>query len=440
MTSVPAPGSMPPDAPAPHAVHPSLFLALFIPFGTVSGFLTVALAYQLNAQKGVSATAIAGVIALSYLPHTWKFLWAPLVDTLLTRKRWYTMSALCCGLGMVVAGAFTDRAQVPLAAAGGTAAVQGASHPRCCRDVGGEFPDGRDRARLASRPRRRLVPGRQPGRRWAGRRPRAVARAGRALVGRRRGRRADGGVRCMLPSLALRLRERFEGAREGRQRAHGRTRAWDWPTNARALLAELWGLVRSRAGALAMVICFLPIGSGAAQNLWAVIADDWHADADTVALVNGALGGVVSAVGCLAGGWVCDRMDRKTAYCVFGALQMIAAGAMALSARAPAQFVAWTTIYAFIQGLTYAAFSAIALEAIGRVAAATKYSLIASLSNMPVAWVILVDGHANDRWGTRGMLLTEAVWGVGGIVVFAVLAGATKRRGASRLPRRPASA
>jgi MFS family permease len=157
------------------------------------------------------------------------------------------------------------------------------------------------------------------------------------------------------------------------------------------------------------------------------VAGDWHASAETVAIVNGALGGVVMALGCLAGGWLCDRMDRKAAYCVFGALQLLSAVAMAVSARTPAQFVAWTTIYGFITGLTYAGFSAVVLEAIGRTAAATKYSLLASLANMPIAYVTLINGYANDRWGTRGMLFAEAACGVVGILVFAGLAGATRR-------------
>jgi hypothetical protein len=44
--------------------------------------------------------------------------------------------------------------------------------------------------------------------------------------------------------------------------------------------------------------------SAAAQrsNLGSAVADDWHASADTVALVTGAVSGVVSAAGCLAGG------------------------------------------------------------------------------------------------------------------------------------------
>ena len=41
-----------PDGTRPHAVHPFLFLVLFIPFGAVPGFLTVALAYELS-KKGI---------------------------------------------------------------------------------------------------------------------------------------------------------------------------------------------------------------------------------------------------------------------------------------------------------------------------------------------------------------------------------------------------
>src|SRR5215468_3796783 len=99
-----SPGAMP---------HPIVFLALIVPFGLTSGFLTVTLGYQLT-QRGVSASDVAGVIALSYLPHTWRFLWAPLVDTTLTRKRWYTVSSLCCGLGLCLAGWAIDRTQLSL--------------------------------------------------------------------------------------------------------------------------------------------------------------------------------------------------------------------------------------------------------------------------------------------------------------------------------------
>jgi MFS family permease len=398
--------------------HPVVYLLLIVPFGLTSGFLTVTLGYQL-AHKGVAVGDIAGLIALSYVPHTWRFLWAPLVDTTLTRKRWYTMATLACGLGFLATGLLTDSALVSLPALGAVLIAQGFAATLLSMAVESlmavTVPDAR-RGRVAGWFNAGNLGGGGIGgglalwlvqdAHWT------TGASGAALLAVCAG--------CCLP--LLRLREPFT-----RDHAHESLVA-----HARDIFADLWALARSRIGALAVVICFLPIGSGAAQNLWAVIAGDWHAGAETVELVNGVLGGLVAAAGCLAGGWLCDRMDRKTAYCVFGALQMLAAVAMALSARVPAQFVAWSSIYVFVQGLTYAGFSALVLEAIGQTAAATKYSLFAALGNMPIAYVTLIDGHANDRWGTRGMLLTEAVCGAVGILVFVVLASATRATPSAR--------
>jgi PAT family beta-lactamase induction signal transducer AmpG len=185
---------------------------------------------------------------------------------------------------------------------------------------------------------------------------------------------------------------------------------------------DLWQVARSRPGFLALLICFLPIGTGAASGLWSAVADDWHATADTVALVTGVLGGIVSAFGCLAGGYLCDRMNRKTAYALYGLVQVVCAIAMAVAPRTEPMYIVFTTIYAFISGLTYAGFSAVVLEAIGLGAAATKYNLFASLSNMPIAYMTVVDGWAHTRWGSSGMLNTEAVIGVLAVLVFIAVA------------------
>jgi len=85
--------------------------------------------------------------------------------------------------------------------------------------------------------------------------------------------------------------------------------------------------------------------------------------------------------------------------------------------------VTFVTLYWFITGLTYAAFSAVVLEAIGLGAAATKYNVFASLSNMPIAYMTLVDGWAHTRWGATAMLEAEAAICLTAIVVF-IAAGA----------------
>ena len=60
-----------PSAAPLRATHPFLFLVLFIPFGAVPGFLTVALAYDLS-KKGISTSDIAIVVGLSYISLIFK--------------------------------------------------------------------------------------------------------------------------------------------------------------------------------------------------------------------------------------------------------------------------------------------------------------------------------------------------------------------------------
>ena len=61
------------------------------------------------------------------------------------------------------------------------------------------------------------------------------------------------------------------------------------------------------------------------------------------------------------------------------------------------------------------------LEAIGTGAAATKYNVFASLSNAPIAYMTLILGWAYARWDASSMLITEAVFGVLGLLVFAIV-------------------
>jgi predicted MFS family arabinose efflux permease len=120
----------------------------------------------------------------------------------------------------------------------------------------------------------------------------------------------------------------------------------------------------------------------------------------------------------MAGGFICDRMDRKNAYALFAAVMAVCAVAMALAPRTQTMYVWFVLIYSFINGLAYAAFTAVTLEAIGKGAAATKYTLYSALSNTPIAYMTLIDGWARTRWDTNAMLYTEAAFGVVGIAVF----------------------
>lgn len=384
---------------------------LIVPFGAMGGYLSVAIGYQLT-QAGVSVEQVAELVAFSYIPQTWKFLWAPVADTTLTRKKWYILAGLVSAVGIFVTGVVpADERSLPLlyaavlvsnvavtflAMASESLMIYNTPpelHGRAggwfqAGNLGGNGLGGGAGLWLAQ-----TLP--EP---WM---------AGAALA-----------VACALCGAALWFVP--EPPPMPRVGHYGRMLV--------AVLKDLWQVARARAGILALLICFLPIGSGAASNLWAAVADDWHASANTVALATGVFSGIVSALGCLAGGYGSDRMDRKTSYALYGVLMAMCTVAMAIAPRTEAMYVVFTLTYAFIQGLTYAGFTAVVLETIGLGAAATKFNVYASLSNMPIAYMTLVDGWAYTRWGAGGLLNVDAAIGVLGIVVFVAVAMALPRR------------
>src|SRR2546425_5442744 len=85
-------------------VHPIVFLFLILPFGAIGGYLQVAIGYLLT-HTGVSVEKVAALVAASYIPHVWKFAWAPIADTTLSRKTWYTIGALVSAFGFWATGA-----------------------------------------------------------------------------------------------------------------------------------------------------------------------------------------------------------------------------------------------------------------------------------------------------------------------------------------------
>ncbi len=391
--------------------HPIVFLFLIVPFGAMGGYLTVAVAYQLT-QAGVSVEEVAALIAVSYVPQTWKFLWAPIADITLSRKRWYALGAVVSALGIFATGVVQpDAKSLPLLYAAVLVSNVAATFLAMATEslmVYNTPPEAKGRAsgwfQAGNLGGNGLGGGAAL---WLVQTLPDPWMAGAALA-----------VVCALCAVALRfVPEPPPMLRTGH---YGRMLV--------AVLKDLWQVARLRAGILALLICFLPIGSGAASNLWAAVADDWHATAGTVALVTGVLSGIVSAIGCVAGGYGSDRLDRKTAYALYGVLMAVCAVAMAVAPRTESMYVVFTLVYAFIQGLTYAGFTAVVLEVIGPGAAATKYNVFASLSNMPIAYMTLVDGWAHERWGAAGLLNIEAAMGVLGIIVFVAVAIAMTRR------------
>jgi PAT family beta-lactamase induction signal transducer AmpG len=360
-------------------------------------------------QHGIPVETIGAVVAAAFLPHATKFLWAPVVDVTWSRKKWYLLSLALVSVGTFVSmampiGASSIRAltwvvvssQVSLTLMG-----------MACEGLIGHCLPLEDKARASGWFQAGTFLGLGVG-----------GGAAIELVGRFGG--AVGGavlgivfVGCALPLLW------FDEARQTPQ--HSLAEAL------RGLARDLGDVSRSPRGIAALFICISPIGSGAASNLFGAIADEWHASRDLVALATGTLGGVASAMGAAAGGWLVARMNRRSAYALAGALTAGSAICMALAPRQPWAYAVLTLVYQTFNGLAFAAFSALAFEVAGKGAVATKYNVLASLANMSIAYMTRLDGAGHARWGGSGVLFVDAAMTALGIAVLAIVAVAVRR-------------
>lgn len=370
--------------------HPSVYAGLYLPLGAVNGYLSVAIAYQLS-QAGVSAESIGVLIALYFMPHTWKFLWAPIVDMTLSSKRWYLIGAMLSTLG-VLAMAVCSAPPVNLTAL--TVAAVLASLATTLLGMAVEA--------LVAHSTSPDQQGRAGGWLQAGNFAGSGLGGGAALwlathVGHAWITGAVLGACFLLCCLGLTLiRDSYRRPREA-----------GIATGTLNVLRDVWSVTRSARGYLALLVLFLPIGSAGASALFSVIPDDWHTSATTVELVNGTLSGLIALLGCLAGGYLSDLINRKLAYVAYGLLLGLCALAMALTPHDQANYILFVLLYSFISGLCYAGFSAVTLEAIGGGAAATKYNVFACLANMPTAYLAAIEGWARTHHGVNAFLYVD---------------------------------
>jgi len=381
--------------------HPFIFMFLLLPFGILTGYVTVTIGYLLT-KAGIPLAEVAPIVAITLIPNIFKFIWAPLIDTTLTVKKWYIIANILTASGIFLTGILPMKVEyltlltviifftsfVNTFIAMSTESLLAHDTPEHLKGRAGGWLQAGNLGGLGLGGGAGL---------WLAERLSEPWMAGTVIA-----------LACLLCTFGLLFLS--EPTSFIKEKNYFKTIV--------TLNKDIWTLLKSRMGFLAIFLCFLPLGTGAASNLWSSISKDWSASADTVALVIGVGGGILAAIGCIVGGWICDKMDRKKAYILFGVIQALLAVGMAFSPQTEIMFILWTSLYAFSSGLAYAGFSAFVLEAIGKGAAATKYNVFASLSNAPIYYMIYIDEWSHGKWGAFGMLTTESIMAFLGIIAF----------------------
>jgi MFS transporter, PAT family, beta-lactamase induction signal transducer AmpG len=384
-------------------------MPLLAPFGIGIGFASVTLAFQLQAS-GMTASLITLIVAAYIGAQTWKALWAPLVDTLLTPRMWYGIGTTGMVTAMLVLCLLPRTpAMVPFYYLFAViASVTGSLTSMAAETI---------MTRTVHPSRRGAASG------WS-----QAGNVGGSGLGGGLGLLAAQhvatpaapalvlGAVCLACFACLWL---VPHVARGNESLHYVARLLE-------VGRDVIAVARTRVGVLALVIMLLPIASGEAP--FALIGKQWHADGDMVALISGTLSGLASVVGALAGGYLTDRLGGRVTYMAAGLMSGIAATLMAIGPHVPAAFAVGALAYYVFIGAGFAAYSAIVLDAIGRRSAATNFNLMSAISNIPLAAMTAFDGWMVDAHGVNAMLFGELWLQALAIAAFLLFMLATRRR------------
>ncbi len=383
-----------------------------IPFG-VSGGFTVVLPFLLR-RAGLSVESIGWYSSVSLIPSFAQFLYAPVIDLGPRRRTWLVvfafLGALCLGTAL----------SIPLPS-GATPFMALTFVGQVLLGLIGSCNGGLLATTLANEER-----GRAAGWLNAGNLGGSALSAGAILL-------LVGHVpsvvmgatlvaMCVVPALAaLTIPEPIRPHEAPRELFAN-------------MFSEVWRTARSRAGWTGILFCISPVGTAALLNEFAGVAVDYHAKPGMVAFVQGAVSGLVTAVGALVGGVLCDRFDRRMMYLLSGGLTAVVAATMILGGLNPTTYLVGVTAYLLVSGFCYSAFSAVVLEAIGKAghSAAAQYTLFTAAGNLAITYVGFFDTRFHHHYGPRGLLGADALLNVVGIAFLLLMIALVTRTDARR--------
>ena len=407
----------------PRHLAPPWWALLTLPFGLAVGFATVAVPFVLR-LRGIDMTLIATVSQVAQLPHIIKLFWAPVLDSGPRRRSWFfgsiAVTALALAATALIPPSETEHigpfpllwiftatlfvAQAAVATSSSAVlALMALTVPPSQRGAASGWQTAGNLAGTATGGA--LVA-------WMLRhlQPTTTACVLAAIC-----------IACALPAAFV---DEVPPARRGAVKL------------VVALLGELWQTLRSREGWTGLLICMSPVGAGALTNLFSALATDYApSDASAerlVVVVTGMLGGIVNAAGALLGGYLADRMNRRLAYVLCGAVTALCAVGMMLGPATTTAFTVGCLAYQLGNGLCYAAYYAFVLDLVGkRSGVTTQLALFAGAGNLATSYVTWLDGWSYDRckaWlpghasaARRGMLGMDALSTFVGIAVLTVM-------------------
>lgn len=414
---------------------------LVVPSGLCNALSLVALPYFL-AQRGLQMQEVGLSVAVSMLPHAWRFMLGPLADLWLRRRSWYLLAVATSAISAVGLYSLLDRATPPLALInllllGVSLGVAMADTAVASLSASGVPAQQQTRAASA------YTLGQLA---WQGILGSLILllREPPSWVAHRIGwlplSHTGVGIVAAVGMLAAAMAVLWvhEAPRRTALAIGAAVRSGGVTDEAQALYRPLWReivqFVRSRAGMIGVLACILPLGTSAIDCLEGALAGDYRAGASHVAFIGGIGGTLAGVVGALAGSVLVTRLGRFSAYLLASAAMGVTALALAILPANPSMYVAGMLFYGTLASACAAAFNAYAFALIASCRAPSSVcGLLYGAVNLPLSYMLIVDGWAHTRAGRGGLFFVDGLACLVGVAGLIVVSRAGQRQASPAL-------
>jgi MFS transporter, PAT family, beta-lactamase induction signal transducer AmpG len=204
-------------------------------------------------------------------------------------------------------------------------------------------------------------------------------------------------------------------------------------------LRDLRLLLRRRDILLALLLFVAPAATFSLTNFLAGIGRDFHASTRFVGLVGGGAVVIGGACGCLAFPLIDRLLPLRPLYLAIGIVGALFTLTLIAAPHTPVAFAVAMIGQNAFQALAFTASTAIILAAIGRrnPLSATAWSLLYSTYNIPISYMLLVDGAGYGWHGVSGSCFADGCTSLAACLILAGCLFLSSRRG-SLAPAPPA--
>ena len=406
MNEIEAVGEEALSGPAPQGVavgkdRPWLFSVLIAPSAVLmNGVIQGGVLAYLLSQQGIGSGGQSHIIGLLALPTSLYFLWSPITDFFVRRRTWLLVGGMLAAI--LMAAGFHQKnlsssstmvlmllsaclSQLVVSSCGG---MMGAMRIERSRRVASSFYQAGSMG-FGALGAWVLV--------WLS------SRANRDVLG------LTAAALIGVPALFALAAPAQESIATG---SFGDTMHRIWVE----FKATFW-----RLEALPYTLCMVfPMASGSAVGLLSGVAKQYGVGGDNVAWMNGLLGGLLMAGGSATAAILPTKLRAAAMYMIVALVNCATLCVLWLGPLRPSTYYLGVTLYLFTVGTCYAMFTAVVLEFLGHSgkSGSGRYSIINSLGNVPVLYMLTLDGWGGDKWGARGLAGTEAVVGAVGAVIL----------------------